>query len=410
MPTNPAVFNRPRSRALYQSDVMEVTSTDTGLTYEFPTSTPSRVETTLDVVGLPFDRATHRFPSKPVRHDLVTYVPYQAKTVTGTQWVPYSYRTSPRPTVTPSDVERLVSWNPPLEIVSERDFAQQAFDKFGDQFPASLDFGNFLFEWNSVTELIPQMEKSISKTVSGAHLSYSFGMAPFVGDLEALMGIVKTVLDRIAWLRAHNGKTSRLRTSRTTNVTPAFAPEFSLSNVVRDLNWPDTAFRTRLIDRRIKMVATCRLRMDIDIPEGLEAIARGLVAALGLNNPMGTIYNSMPFSFVLDWVTRFGDVLDRHKYRTYNGTYEVSDFTTSVMDSRAWVVEYVYSKIDEANVDKGYAAWTSRQPGSSAPCGYLHDTRYRRDVGWTQTDFPSLIFPPSAGQAVLAASLLRGLT
>jgi hypothetical protein len=303
----------------------------------------------------------------------------------------------------------MVGWSPPLETVSEVDFAQKAFDRFADQFPQALDFGNFLFEWNSVTELIPKMEKSISKTVSGAHLSWSFGAAPFIGDLEALMSICQTVLKRIDWLRAHNNKTSRLRTTREIDVTPALPPVVTLGDPAWPLRRPGYSYTAQLALRRVKLSATCRLHMALDIPEDLEAVTRGLIAALGLNNPLGTIWNSLPFSFVLDWIWKFGDVLDRHKYNTYIGDYLVDDFTVSFKETRDWVVYYNFKEISEADVDRGLAAW-SYHTDKSVPIGHVIDTRYHRNVGWTYSDFPVLTFPPSAGSAVLAASLLRGLT
>lgn len=408
MPVNPAVFNRTRSRNLWDTIDCYVDDARGGV-YNFPTAIPVAIETISDVVGEP--QVSRRFISKPTYHTKVAYVPRQSRLLQGASWAPNGYRTRPAPLITQGNIDSMVSWNPPISLIDEQGFAQKAFDQFGDQFPAAVDLGNFLYEWKGVVDLAPKFERELSNTVSSAHLNWSFGWSPMIGDLEKLFSIVNVVLDRIAWLRAHNHRKSRLRLRRRIDGTPAIKPSMSLGNPAFALHWPDMLYSAALAKLNIEHVATCQLQMDIDIPEDLEAVARGLVAALGLNNPLGTLYNSSPFTFVVDWIWKFGDVLDRHKYKTYIGQYEVTDFTYSLKETREWDVHYVYKAIaPEVDVSSmTYAEWTYRYTADTI-IGTVRDERYHRDVGWTQTEWPALSFPPSAGSAILATSLLRSLT
>jgi hypothetical protein len=298
------------------------------------------------------------------------------------------------PRITESDVDYLLSWQPLLQTYSEAELAQDAYTQFCDQFPAAIDFGNFLLESKDMANIIPKLENSPLKSLSGAHLQWAFGTSPTLGDLTTLSGIVGSIIKRVAWLKAHNGKRTKLRFRRTgLQSTPAIPPRIDLTVYTPYDREYDTI--ATLVSNDVEFTATCELHMNLQGLDGLEGLARAAFAALGMGNPAGIAYNAIPFSFVLDWVFKLGNFLDRHKLQPYIGEWRIDDFSHSLKIVRKWEVLTWYTRLD--TFERTYTK-----------VGEIVDETYDRSTAWPN-DMPVFSFPPSAGQAILLASLIASL-
>lgn len=266
--------------------------------------------------------------------------------------------------------------------------AQDAYDAFCTQVPTETSIANFAIEADDLGSLIPKLGRSLRETSGNLFLGLSFGSLPFIGDLEAFAGIVQRVLAKIERLKALNGKNSRLSFSRDNlYAIPALAPSFEIGE-----------FDLRLKSAQARFTASARLYADIDRLEGLEGIARAVFADLGLNNPLQVVWNALPFSFVLDWVLRFSNVLGRFAVNPYTGVWLVDDLNWSIKTTSTW--------------DIFQDRWRNPFPFNvpyEAHCGQVFTTRYVRNIG-LPTSVNYFTVPPTAGQAALGVALLSALT
>jgi len=267
--------------------------------------------------------------------------------------------------------------------------AQDAYDAFCTQVPAETSVANFALEMEDLLTLIPKLGRSLQETVTNLHLGLSFGTLPFIGDVEVLRTIVQSTLTKIDRLKRLNGRTSRLRMKRTgLYEIPFIAPHVDIG----------TDIYLALAHASAEFTASARLFANLEGLDGLEGVARGLFGALGLNNPLGIIWNALPFSFVLDWVFRFSNVLARWSLNPYVGVWAVDDLTWSLKTTSRWDVFRYGSEGTYPNTEFHYFR-----------VGWVDASHYERNLG-LPTSVNYFTVPPTPGQAALGLSLLSALS
>jgi hypothetical protein len=60
--------------------------------------------------------------------------------------------------------------------------------------------------------------------------------------------------------------------------------------------------------------------------------------AFGLSLNAATLWNAIPFSFVIDWVTNVGDLLDSWRVDNLTATCRIEAFTHSLKSAESWVI------------------------------------------------------------------------
>jgi hypothetical protein len=293
--------------------------------------------------------------------------------------------------------------------------ANGAFSAFSDQVPADVNFGNFLLEWGEVADILPGIWKSVSlfeehvedyrqtaravrrvppgpsrvKALANLTLLWDFAIAPLVDDLTKLSNIALTTMKRLERVQALNGRTTRVHFQRVfPNLVPALPPSCqSGRGLVTTLVAAETVFR-----------ATCNLQVDLEDVDGPIGFMRALVGTLGLNNPAGIVWNALPFSFILDWLFRFGDFLNLHKVQPFVGEWNVKDLTWSMKYQSQWDVTRT----------AGF------QPGGIQSDRYeaaIFANRYERGVGLPAFSLSDVLHvPPTPGQAKLLLALCVSLS
>lgn len=201
------------------------------------------------------------------------------------------------------------------------ELADSAFDAFYTQVPQEVDVTNFLLDFREVESLIPKIEKSVHETIASGFLNWSFGWSPTISDIRKLSSIVSTVQRRLAWLKSTYGKRTPLGFSAAWS--PPLGGPVSASPTSNGLVYTNLSVSG-------SFVAGCYLVHRLQDLDGMIGEARALVAALGLNRPGGIVWERIPFSFILDWVSRVGRyVKGIGQFQPFVGDWDLFDVTHS---------------------------------------------------------------------------------
>lgn len=164
---------------------------------------------------------------------------------------------------------------------------------------------NFMWELRDLRHITTSMLPSVSSLatkLADVTLLTTFALEPLRRDLTTLLGMLDGVADRIAWLKSHVGQPVIVRFGRNTEFETPFSDPTALDT------WTNT-FRvgTAEANYRGKAVVTYDLTtLDIDLLSGTMIRRR-----LGLDKLKANIWNSLPWTFVLDWLVRIGQLLER---------------------------------------------------------------------------------------------------
>jgi hypothetical protein len=214
----------------------------------------------------------------------------------------------------------------------------EAFNYFNDVFPETLPIGEFLQGFSQLKDLLPKIEKSITKTISGGYLNEKFGWENLLTDLEALGGLFAHTMERMDYLRRTYGKPQRMGFSRPNCWEPDSLEPFSQVHRVYP---PDnaTGARVSLQNYRCDFRATCKIYQTLDYIDGFTGFLRVMTGELGLNNPVKTIWNMLPMSFVVDWFFNVSSQLDRLTRLNPAEGWNVFDVTHSLTYTAEYLVQ-----------------------------------------------------------------------
>jgi hypothetical protein len=211
---------------------------------------------------------------------------------------------------------------PPLWVQSPSsgvkvEMADKAFDAFSTQVPQQVDIANFLLDFREVGSLIPSLAENLPRTVGGGFLTYSFGWAPLIGDLQKLSNIMESTRARLAWLKRTYGVRTPLGFSGEW-VNPHAPVDFQQGTFNISVKASTATFR-----------AGCYLTQRLNGLDGLQGELRALSGALGLTSPGKIVWERIPFSFIADWVSRAGSIADKWKVQPFTGEWIIQDLSHS---------------------------------------------------------------------------------
>lgn len=272
---------------------------------------------------------------KPVYHTKITWRPNEVPTVIsgigGIAWYSEAWPPNLQYNVPESWANQPSGINGP-SVPSDglrAELADKAFDAFFTQVPQEVDVANFLIDFKDIKDLIPEVQDTIAKTISGGFLNYSFGWAPLIGDVKKLAGILESTRKRLAWLRSTFGKRTPLGYTQEFDV-------ISASPSIAGHPWELTLTQSSGV-----FTTGCYLTHRLQRLDGLEGELRGLVAALGLNSPGKIVWERIPFSFIVDWVSRVGTWAGRQgEFQPFIGEWNVSDVSHSFKQRVEYEVRY----------------------------------------------------------------------
>lgn len=145
------------------------------------------------------------------------------------------------------------------------------------------------------------------KTDSSAYLAYQFGVLPLIGDLIHVYNRLTTLSDHIAWLRKNSGQLTKVEYKAglplpTASILPS-----------RPSSAPTGAggYWRSVPELRAGFKAWATITYDVSALTDLELSIKTLKRAFGLNNPAAIIWEAIPYSFVVDWISNVGDLVGR---------------------------------------------------------------------------------------------------
>jgi hypothetical protein len=238
------------------------------------------------------------------------------------------------------------------------ELADDAFIALSEQVPQEVDIANFVLDLRELGSLIPTLQENLAKTVSGGYLSYKFGWEPMLGDISKLSRISDIVADRLAWLRRTRGKRVRIGYFKKLEGSEfPSASQYPLTN--GRTQWTFNSFRG-------EFRASGTLYHELQGLEGMEGTLRGMVAALGLNNPSAIVWERIPFSFVVDWLARTQHITNSFTVQPFAGVWNVTHVTHSIMQELS-LTQWYTEGVDFRHHEQGTLTVKRYQRGIGLP-------------------------------------------
>ncbi len=177
---------------------------------------------------------------------------------------------------------------------------------------SALDLPLFLFEFKDFPSMLRNLGEILAKritprTSTDAFLAYKFGWAPLISDLKKLLNIQKLIDNRLKYLKKYSGDGGRVsrQLHRGTVTHPGGVFPFHETAIWQTI-------QISLEDKETFTSWFCAdLKINIELPKTLdEQQALAARAAFGLYSPASTLWNAIPWSFLIDYFSNIGDFLE----------------------------------------------------------------------------------------------------
>lgn len=177
-----------------------------------------------------------------------------------------------------------------------------------------VDLPLFIWEMKDFPEMLKNMGDVLSrrihpKSIPEGYLSYSFGWAPLVSDLLALFNLAKSIDDRMRYLRKlEKGTHIRRRLGKRVVQHVITSNGYSAG-----ATYPNgqTILRADTVDTevlRVWFTAQAKLRNKLPVATDMHYLSKRLV--LGLRASPSTVWNAVPWSWLIDYFFNVGDVIE----------------------------------------------------------------------------------------------------
>lgn len=148
----------------------------------------------------------------------------------------------------------------------------------------------------------------LPRRAASLHLWYQFGLKPFVDDCFAIFRSLKTLEKRINDMISEAGKLRKNHWSRTLDtIKLPYAKETDVW--FAGARGHHLFAKSEYVQRPVYH-ATLTYILDASELKGLLGTIRGFTSAMGLDRFLGTIWEIIPFSFLVDWFVDVSSFLD----------------------------------------------------------------------------------------------------
>lgn len=165
--------------------------------------------------------------------------------------------------------------------------------------------------------------RRVLKDAANSTLMYNFAIKPLVSDILGIKNATRIVQERVRYLSKHQGNFVPVKV-RTISSPDEYTCDFHPPGAV--------LFKTAPVDELSACLgAWFRVRRDI----ALEANVNAYVQYFGIGKVLNLVWELVPWSFVVDWVTNTQERINRiSQVHTYNPFSESRGFTASVRVDR----------------------------------------------------------------------------
>lgn len=263
-------------------------------------------------------------------------------------------------------------------------FAERAYSAMRPTMTTSAGLSNFIIELREFKDLFKvfSRHKSLLTNAANANLNYQFGWRPFINDIRKMVKGIGAFESRLAKFIQSAGWQQVRRYSHALEV-PSYTTDWVISG----------PHKTRTIVTVSEAKASCKLTYQYNLPSYSysELRVRALLDTLGLNLNPSTIWNAIPWSWLVDWFVNAGDFVKR--------------FDTAYIEPDLQIMACLYSIKTRGSAVQEFIPWYAQgnSPVTAASCEF---TNYSRFFGSPKTNKEiDLNLPTSAGKVSILASL-----
>lgn len=185
----------------------------------------------------------------------------------------------------------------------------EAFNYFSTVFPQELSTGEFLQGFTQMRQLLPELKDSIVSTLSGGFLTKEFGWDNLLSDLKSISGILDGVRRRMESLKKTYGIPTRLSFVRyNVHKLNYDYDHYTANEPVLFGNLCGS--RIVLTSFHVNYRATAWITQMLDFLDDVMGWIRAIAMSLGLDNPIKAFWQTLPFSFIIDWFLNVSGHLD----------------------------------------------------------------------------------------------------
>jgi hypothetical protein len=198
------------------------------------------------------------------------------------------------------------------------------FDKLRPDL-TKLSLPNFLLELDDVSKLFKQFKRTLTllrnsaaalksvnstaKELAGAKLAWSFGIKPLMGDLSAMMNILRELQ---AKLHDFEKQANKILNFDLTYENVVITKTGSINYGGSPLS-PTPWYCVYTRKTTVGAIQRCK---PLSVTGEYEKMIRFYLDVLGVELNPRIIWDAIPFTFVLDWFFDVGSWLERHKFDT----------------------------------------------------------------------------------------------
>lgn len=246
-------------------------------------------------------------------------------------------------------------FNKPLLAIPEVDRKQlnaEAYLAMKPTLSGNLNLTVFLAELTEVKSLITSVRKlsgifqsaarritgrreanlwELTKLIAEGHLSYSFGWAPFIGDLQAIYDSISN------WKKLLLDYKSKQGIPQVRHYKSVICKDD-----IDIQNDPTVAgSRGSRYQGHLKQTYYATMRYHYTVPkiESEYAEVLALMDILGLKGGADVVWELIPFSFVVDWFVGVGNYLESRQTDYLDSKVTISDFCSTVKSEQDYTIE-----------------------------------------------------------------------
>lgn len=234
-------------------------------------------------------------------------------------------------------------------------------------------------------------EESFTKSLAGDFLAYSFGIAPTVADAKGLWKGFVEIDKKLDDLLARAGTPCKRHYAER-----IVRPVYTLPVQVGP--YSDT-LTIKYLGGKMQLNATSLYTYVLNNVQAMSAFMKRALAylsMLGFDNPARTIWELVPFSFVLDWFIPVGDFLEQLRMDYFDTTVKIDSYCISFKTVEPHTIEYTFKR---------------SSTGTSFKIGKIHYGLYRRCRALPNDDMFGLRIDNNFGtkQMLLSGALLTSI-
>lgn len=182
---------------------------------------------------------------------------------------------------------------------------------------------NFLLELRDLRRMFEfwRHDSSLAKNAASAHLNWSFGWKPFLGDLQRTYSALQETQTKLKdWDKKVSSGKPQTRSTSLESLTTELGGTFNYGgDASRPCTW--NASHKRHVTAWLKFKP-----LPTKLSAGLSRDIAAMAQALGIAPNVSILWDAIPFSFVVDWFFNVGSAIEKLDIDVLDLPFTLMDF------------------------------------------------------------------------------------